>query len=566
MEEDSSPSKLQKLSSGILGEMEEGLVEITGKKRKGSMETTSSGQSVEGVRLMVHDEVQSMFSANILGPVVKELQDQMNQVRGQQQETIEAGKSIVSEIQKSMISQREVQLALEQQVQINAQKQTEHTNVLSMLSEEARSAQNLFHQMKDQHILTQSAMQQNDVKQTEQAQTLSALTAEAQNAQQMFKQVRDQQLTTQKIMQEMHEYHWKTEEGLKRELADSSYRPRSEGTREPHGKEPASSSSTMSMDNARDNRGLGLPLNTKSSTPVSNTTPMVTENWTTTNTEPRGSANPPVVTRTDQFIPNAKIANIPVFESSRYTSWRREICFWEELHDWIPEKQLISFVGLNGGTAIRSKVTKLFKDTENRVVDRTFQNLLVLLDSDFAMTAREKDMREMDRLFEYRRDVGESIQSFWSKFDLLLSHLEGSSTCLSDELLFMRSLRAMNLTYEQRTSLLSMIDCRSLSHSVSNLRSCSVQLLGMYRGFETREKEPRKVFWNTGKGNNDGLSAEEQVLSNALIVKKGKRNRPGLEDQAVRRTNAGMNVQNSLLALDAPIADDILAIERAQGR
>ena len=164
------------------------------------------------------------------------------------------------------------------------------------------------------------------------------------------------------------------------------------------------------------------------------------------------------------------------------------MCFWEELHDWLPGKQLISFVGLNGGTVIRSKVMKLFKDTTENPEGRTFQNLLGLLDRDFAMTAREKDMQQMDRLFEYRREEGESIQGFWSKFDLLLSHLEGSSSCLSDELLFMRSLRAMNLSYGQRTSLLSLLDCRSLPHSVSNLRMCSIQLLGLYKAFGKKEK------------------------------------------------------------------------------
>ena len=154
------------------------------------------------------------------------------------------------------------------------------------------------------------------------------------------------------------------------------------------------------------------------------------------------------------------------------------MCFWKGSHDWFPGKQIISFVCLNGGTVIRSKVMRLFKDTAEYPEERTFQNLLVLLDRDFALTAREKDMQQMGRLFEYRREEVESIQAFWAKFDLVLSHLEGSSSCLSDERLFMRSLRAMNLSYGHRTSLLSLLYCRSFPHTVVNLRACSIQLLG----------------------------------------------------------------------------------------
>ena len=103
-------------------------------------------------------------------------------------------------------------------------------------------------------------------------------------------------------------------------------------------------------------------------------------------------------------------------------------------------------------------------------------------------------MREMDRLSEYRREAGESTQAFWAKFDLLLIHLDGSALCLTDGLLFMRALRAMGLSYEQRTSLLSMIDCRALPHAVSDIRLCCIQLLGLYKGFDTREKEMKKVL------------------------------------------------------------------------
>ena len=104
-----------------------------------------------------------------------------------------------------------------------------------------------------------------------------------------------------------------------------------------------------------------------------------------------------------KFLPNARTDPIPVFEVSRYTSWGREICFWKEPNDWMPGKQIMSFVGLNGGTLIRSTSMKLFKDNASPPEERAFRNLLGLLDRDFAMTPREKDMQQMGKLSEYRR-------------------------------------------------------------------------------------------------------------------------------------------------------------------
>ena len=131
-------------------------------------------------------------------------------------------------------------------------------------------------------------------------------------------------------------------------------------------------------------------------------------------------------------------------------------------------------------------------------------------------------MQQTGRLFEYRRGEWESIQAFWAKFDLLLSHLAGSSTCLSDELLVTRPLRAVNLSYGQRTSLMSLLDSRSFPQTVSNLRLCSIQLIGLHKAFRKKEKDLRKALSVTSGGimdSNNIQCVEEQP--NVLVVKKG---------------------------------------------
>ena len=495
-----SPSKASKLEKEALLDdlddpMEQAVIEIPGQKRRTSLASSSVVSSFDGIRTIVNEEMNSLFAANIVGPLVKELQEQMQVVRLQQLETVAAGKEIILEIQKAMKQQQTVQSNLEGQMQATDQRQKQHENAIYQLTKEALGSGGRVQQLSEQNDYTQQAVQQ------------------------------------------IHQQQMKTESELRADRVQTN--------------DVSMHSSSSTMDVGRDSRGLGRPL-IGQYLPQSRTKPMTPDGQERRNESTADQRiDPELFGGENKFLPNARIAPIPVFEVSRYTSWRREICFWKELHDWLPEKQIISFVGLNGGTIIRSKVMKLFKDNAACPEQRTFKNLLELLDRDFAMTAREKDMQQMDKLFEYRREEGESIQGFWAKFDLLLSHLDGSTSCLSDELLFMRSLRAMNLSYGQRTSLLSLLDCRALAHSVTNLRLCSIQLLGLYKGFDKKDKEARKV-----------LAASSDSV---LVTKKGKRNRPGLEDQALRRTNSSMNVKNSVLTVEIQPSEEILAMERAQG-
>ena len=54
--------------------------------------------------------------------------------------------------------------------------------------------------------------------------------------------------------------------------------------------------------------------------------------------------------------------------------------------------------------SLRSHVMKMSRDTEQDVTIRTFQTLMVILDDHYAMTAREQDMAEMDKLFSPKRE------------------------------------------------------------------------------------------------------------------------------------------------------------------
>ena len=207
-----------------------------------------------------------------------------------------------------------------------------------------------------------------------------------------------------------------------------------------------------------------------------------------------GSANTPARAESQTYIPNAKISPVPAFEVARYSNWRREIEFWKDLHGYIPESQLISFLGLNGGVTLRSHVMKMFRDTERNESLRTFQTLMVILDDHYAMAAREQDMTEMDKMFSLEGDSVETVQAFWTRFDTQLSNLEGSATALKDDLLFIRALKSLNLPYTQRANLLSLMEGRGFTPSLANLRKCSILLMGVYKGLggEDGRRDERK--------------------------------------------------------------------------
>ena len=120
----------------------------------------------------------------------------------------------------------------------------------------------------------------------------------------------------------------------------------------------------------------------------------------------------------------------------------------------------------------------------------------------------------------------------------------------SDSLLFIRALRSLNIIAQQRMSLIGLMDCRALPHSLRNLRVCSLQLFGVYTSLKTKEGRT----WFTGENAVGGWdNSEEEEGEEAFVVKKGKRNRPGLEGQALRQTNAMVNLRNEVAIAEKKI-------------
>ena len=88
------------------------MVDQTVRKRRGPLAASSSGISSMGLgmRPLAQEEAQGMMATDILVPLVSELQEKMSQVRSRQQDAVNSGLSVASEIRKAMSQKREIQV------------------------------------------------------------------------------------------------------------------------------------------------------------------------------------------------------------------------------------------------------------------------------------------------------------------------------------------------------------------------------------------------------------------------------------------------------------------------
>ena len=137
----------------------------------------------------------------------------------------------------------------------------------------------------------------------------------------------------------------------------------------------------------------------------------------------------------------------------------------------------------------------------------------------------------MDRLNASQRENSGSIQIFWFKYDLMIEQLETMKYSLGEEFLPMRCLKALNLNYGQRTAVLMALGCQGLNHCALNLRNCAIKLFGTYKTLIGGLSSEKQVMW----AENDTDQIEEDEDTYIASKKKTTRNRPGLEQLAIKR-------------------------------
>ena len=246
---------------------------------------------------------------------------------------------------------------------------------------------------------------------------------------------------------------------------------------------------------------------------------------------------------------NFKVTAPPVFSVEKYSVWRKELVFWRELYFYVPDLHLLSVLGLHADSILKSLLMKFHYSTRDDGHRRTLSNLLRLLDENYLITSKERELKQMDKLMDLRRSADENVISFWMKFESILQALDGCSSQLSESFLFIRALKSLNVNQVQRSSLMTFIECQNLTHSWPNLKKASVKLFGIYTEVASKGSN---VFQSETSGGNLSIDLGEQ--DQLLLVRRGgkpSRNRPGMEQQAIRRTQESMNMPNKTMTADS---------------
>ena len=127
------PRKEDEAALNELGNDMRAILVAPGRKRRSS-HASSSGVSSVGVRAIIQDEVKNMATANITGPLSKELKDQMWAARAQQQETVGAGETVVAEVQQAMGRQKATRDNSELQVSESNRRQRDRETSITKLA------------------------------------------------------------------------------------------------------------------------------------------------------------------------------------------------------------------------------------------------------------------------------------------------------------------------------------------------------------------------------------------------------------------------------------------------
>ena len=121
----------------------------------------------------------------------------------------------------------------------------------------------------------------------------------------------------------------------------------------------------------------------------------------TTYNTPAHGASPPTDNGVSPqlFIPDEKIGPLPGFGLGKYTVWRRGFIPWGEIHFLISESKLLSLVGIPGGHVLREHVMEIFPGPVNTAEIMTISRLLPVIDSNYALSSKEREFREIEELF-----------------------------------------------------------------------------------------------------------------------------------------------------------------------
>ena len=89
------------------------------------------------------------------------------------------------------------------------------------------------------------------------------------------------------------------------------------------------------------------------------------------------------------------------------------------------------------------------------------------------------------------------------------------------------------------------LEDQNMSHTLTNLRNCTIRLYGAYKDTVQKQKTDDHMFWQqAGAEEWSESESADQYLEGGKKGRKPSRNRPGMEQLAITKTGASMNMPN----------------------
>ena len=263
-----------------------------------------------------------------------------------------------------------------------------------------------------------------------------------------------------------------------------------------------------------------------------------------------GARLPPCQNALAPWPHGVKVSPPPLLGPIRYVSWKKEFLFWRELYGFLPDGYLLSVMGSGSAPSLRLMIMKMFHDTKTNPGVRSIHLMLSYLDNSYATTSREREMNALGKLLDLRREGSGTVQAFWLRFESIMITMGNTSSVLSPELVSMRALKSLQLSRQQKTVVLMMMDRQNKTHNVENLKNASVRLLGRYRDVVSRKGDSESFVTIDTVQNDESGGSPTTEEHNALVVRKtkpGRRNKPGMETIAIRNSPAKTDMGNGTL-------------------
>ena len=232
---------------------------------------------------------------------------------------------------------------------------------------------------------------------------------------------------------------------------------------------------------------------------------------------------------------NSPIRPPPKFTPELYARWKEELSFWREIHSFASDSNLIAEMALSSADALRTVLTTFLRNTKDNKGERTFEKLLSILDAEFQKDSEERDLAKLASFNSFPRSAQEPVRIFWIRFQEMIDECRSCGLELSEKMIYLRGLQALNVSEMQRMSILVAMTYSQNTSCRKVLKMVSTRLM---TPMSSNNAESEHVYYEAQ------WIDQEDGEPPVYLAKAKAKNRPGLEQSSIRVSAQQMGFPN----------------------